>query len=124
MIKSEIINSIMYAMRSKVLPEKYKTELKKIKWGFLWNNTPDKVKRNSCTRMTIYERLGMPHIEKVIQTSRIKMLGRIMTGDKEKWKLLHLQYLKMLDIVLKCLSLKLLKVKVSLNLIKYQYTRK
>ncbi len=31
-IKSEIINSIMYAMRSKVLLEKYKTELKKIIW--------------------------------------------------------------------------------------------
>ncbi len=87
-MKSEIINSIVYVMRSKVLSEKYKTELKKTIWGFLWNNKPDKVKRNACTRMTHYGGLGMPDIEKVIQTSRFKMLGRIMSGDKEKWMLL------------------------------------
>ncbi len=40
--------------------------------------------------MTHYGGLGMPDIVKVIQTSRIKMLGRIMSGDKEKWKLLPL----------------------------------
>ncbi len=77
--------------------------------------------------MTHYGGFGMPYIEKVIQTSRIKMLGRIMSGDKEKWKLLPLQYLNVVDknMVLKMLSLKLLKVKMSLNLIKYQYiTRK
>ncbi len=50
-----------------------------------------------------------------------------MSGDKEKWKLLLLQYLKVLDkkYGVESLSLKLLKVKMSLNLIKYQYiTRK
>ncbi len=47
--------------------------------------------------MTHYGGLGMPDIEKVIQKSRIKMLGGIMSGDKEKWKLLPLQYLKVLD---------------------------
>ncbi len=97
MIKSEIINSIMYAMKYKDLPEKYKTELKKIIWGFLWNNKPDKVKRNACTRMTHYGGLGMLDIEKVIQISRIQMLERIMNGDKEKWKLLPLQYFKVLN---------------------------
>ncbi len=61
------------------------------------NNKSDKVKRNAYTRMTHYGGLGMLDIEKVIQTSRIKMLGRIMSGDKEKWKLLPLQYLKVLD---------------------------
>ncbi len=47
--------------------------------------------------MTHYVGLGMSDIEKVIQTSRIKMLGRIMSGDTEKRKLLPLQYLKVLD---------------------------
>ncbi len=74
-IKSEIINSIMYAIRSKILPEKYKTELKKMIWGFLWNNKADKVKRNACTRMTHYGGLVMPDIEKVIQTRESKCLG-------------------------------------------------
>ncbi len=32
-----------------------------------------------------------------VETSRIKMLGRIISGDKEKWKPLPLQYLKVLD---------------------------
>ncbi len=64
--------------------------------------------------MTHYGRIGMPNIEKSIQTSRIKMLGRIMSVDKEKWKLLPLQYLKVLD----------KKYGVEM-LIKYQYiTRK
>ncbi len=39
----------------------------------------------------------MLDIEKVIQTCRINMLGRIMSGDKEKWKLLPLQFLKVID---------------------------
>ncbi len=86
----------MYA-EFQILLEKYKSELKKIICGFLWNNKPDKVKRNACTRMTHYGGLGMPDIGKVIQTSRIKMLGRIVSGDKEKWKRLPLQYLKVLD---------------------------
>ncbi len=82
----------MYAMRAKVLPEKYKTELKKIIWSFLWNNKPDKVKRNACTRMTHYGGLGMHDIEKAIQTQ-----NAWENCEWEKRKLLPLQLLKVLD---------------------------
>ncbi len=67
---------MQWGPRGSFLLEIYITELRKIIWGFLWNNKLDNVKINACTRMTHYGWLGMPDIEKV----ESKCLGEFWVG--------------------------------------------
>ena len=66
-------------------------------WSFLWNNKPERVKRVVCIRNKDEGGLGMPDIQSIVDTGRIKLLCRIVGGKPEKWKLLPHKYLKCLD---------------------------
>ena len=96
-VKSEILSTILYAIRLKTIPVKCKKKVDKIIWNFLWSGSVERVSRETCKRGLQQGGLGMPDIDKMVQVCRIKMLDRILSGEKQKWKELPRKYVKTLD---------------------------
>ena len=80
-LKSLVIGVIMYPAKLKCMPKPVTKKLEKLMWSFLWSNNPERVKRVVCIRNKDEGGLGMPDIQSIVDTGRIKLLCRIVKCD-------------------------------------------
>ena len=97
LIQSMVMGCLRYPMSLKTVPREVKIKIEKLVWSFVWDAKTELVKRTACVRKREFGGLGVPDLDIVIDSSRIKMLLRIIGGVEEKWKILPRKYLQVLD---------------------------
>ncbi len=97
LIQSLIMGTMRYPLSLKTVPKDIKIKMEKLMWNFVWDAKTELVKRTACIRRREFGGLGVPDLNSIIDSSRIKMLGRIVEESDEKWKVLARQYIQVLD---------------------------
>ncbi len=66
-------------------------------YKFIWENGPERVKRDVCIRSVGAGGLGMIDLKTVIRACRLKLLTKIIGDKNEQWMILPRMHLKCLD---------------------------
>ena len=93
-VKSLGVSTLLFAFKVLNVPENVLKAVNKIIWDFIWDGKPDKVKREVCTRQTIFGGLGVPNVKNILCAQRLLFLGNVFSGGNEHWKLLPRYFLK------------------------------
>jgi hypothetical protein len=88
LIRSVFLSIVQFAWDVKTMPDRFITEVEREMWAFIWDDKPERVKRETCRRNKIDGGLSVPDVRKLIQVSRIKLLSRLLEQGDEKWKIL------------------------------------
>lgn len=98
LVKCYGLGMIQHCITCITVPDEIVKRLENIMWKFIWGNTGrELVKREICIRSVENGGLGMPNIRTIIKASRVQLLMKILTGDKDKWKFLPMKYIQSLD---------------------------
>jgi hypothetical protein len=83
-----------FIVSSCVIPEKYKKEIESIKcFKFIWNEKPDKVKRNTLIGEFEKGGLKMIDLESYFISLKASLVSRLADSKFSNWKLIPLKYL-------------------------------
>jgi hypothetical protein len=83
-----------FIVSSCVIPEKYKKEIESIKcFKFIWNEKPDKVKRNTLIGDFEKGGLKMIDLESYFISLKASLVSRLADSKFSNWKLIPLKYL-------------------------------
>ena len=93
-IKALSTSIFTFIVSSCVIPENYKKEIESIKcFKFIWNEKPDKVKRNTLIGDFEKGGLKMIDLESYFISLKALLVSRLADSKFSNWKLLPLKYL-------------------------------
>ena len=99
-LKTLIVSKIIHLLTSLPSPSpKLMKEIETMFYSFLWNNKPDKVKRNITRQKLINSGLGMLDVDKFEKSLKLTWIRRFFTSQA-KWKtIIENKYPKLQEIL-------------------------
>jgi hypothetical protein len=91
-IKSLIVPIFIYVASACVVPEKYRKEIDSKCFKFIWNNKPDKVKRNTVVGKLGNGGLMMIDIQSYFMSLKASRVSRLVSNEIVNWKVIPCKY--------------------------------
>ena len=113
-----------YELEIRGIPEKYKKELNKIIWNFIWDGKVNQVDRKVCCLDVKKGGMGMVNLDSWIESKYIKSLYSILHKPLSSWNAIGKFWLKKCDkkfedelFLCKCSDLSGLEIKKTYHII-------
>ena len=91
-IKSLIVPIFTYVASACVVPEKYRKEIDSKCFKFIWNNKPDKVKRNTVEGKPGNGCFKMIDIQSYFMSLKASWVSRLVSNQLVNWKVIPCKY--------------------------------
>lgn len=86
-IKNMAMPTLLYATSNLVVPDEFISKVTGEIYAFLWNNGPDKIKRNTMIADIKYGGLKMIDMKSMIKAQKVMWAKRLLSSDEGSWKL-------------------------------------
>jgi hypothetical protein len=93
-IKALVIPIFTFVSSACVVPDKYRKEIERKCFKFIWDGKPDKVKRTTMIGNFEMGGLNMIDIESCFASLRASWVSRFVSGKMDNWKLILYKYFR------------------------------
>ena len=93
-LKSLAFSKIIYQCGVLTIPPKYVETINELAYAFVWNNKPNKIKKDTLIADYSQGGLKMLDISSFLKAQKVMWVKRLLTPDKASWKALPSLYLE------------------------------
>ena len=93
-LKTCIISQINFEIEMRGIPERYRKEINKLMWAFIWDGKVNQIKRDVCCLRV--EEGGMG-IDSLIKAKQFKGMHKILNAKNDNWNSIDKWWLKKYD---------------------------